>query len=242
MKPYKDRKTGETRLWFNTGEIDEWMETELQKASLYPSEENPQVDIESFVSGLDVDLDQYYPLPESILGMTQFKAGKRTKVLINRSLTLIAVDDPAAERWLRSKWRMTMAHEASHVMLHKSLFPTTAGQQSLFGMDDEVPGSEVNRDFHCLERNLVQGGPDWREVQANKGMAALLMPKSLFLALCCSEQERLFGMEIPILRDSPEATRLAQSLSELFDVSVQSVQIRLEELRVFAIPGQNRLI
>nr|AMP48642.1 hypothetical protein [uncultured bacterium] len=73
-------------------------------------------------------------------------------------------------------------------------------------------------------------------------MAALLMPKSLFLALCCSKQERLFGMEIPILRDSPEATRLAQSLSELFDVSVQSVQIRLEELKVFAIPGQNRLI
>lgn len=241
MKPYKCKITGEKRLWFKSGDIDDWMEVELHKANLYPSAENPQVDIETFVSGLDVDLDQHCPLPESVLGMTKFEAGKRTKVLINSTLTQIAVDDPAAVRWLRSKWRMTMAHEASHVLLHKSLFPTNAGQQSLFGFEDEDSGSESNRQFHCLERNLVQGGPDWREVQANKGMAALLMPKTLFLSLCSSEWERIFCDDRPIIRESPEVSVLTRTLSQLLDVSIQSVQIRLEELKVYAIPGQNRL-
>jgi hypothetical protein len=242
VKPYKCSKTGEQRLWFKPGEIDDWMEVELRKAKLYPTVENPQVDIETFVSGLDVDLDQYCPLPETVLGKTEFEAGKRTKVLINRALTMVAVDNADAARWLRSKWRMTMAHEASHVLLHKNLFPTNAGQRSLFDFEDDDSGSGANRHFHCLERNLARGGPDWREVQANKGMAALLMPKTLFLALCRSERERLFDAARPIFKDSAEALGLAQSLSERFDVSLQSVQIRLEELNVFATPGQIQLL
>lgn len=242
MKPYRCSKTGEQRLWFKPGEIDDWMEVELRKANLYPTAEKPQVDIESFVSGLDVDLDQYCPLPETVLGKTEFEAGKRTKVLINRALTMVAVDDADAARWLRSKWRMTMAHEASHVLLHKNLFPTNAGQLSLFDFEGDDSNFGANRHFHCLERNLAQGGSDWREVQANKGMAALLMPKVLFLALCRSEREQLFDVERPIFKNSPEAYGLAQSLGELFDVSVQSVQIRFETLDVFDTPGQAPLL
>jgi hypothetical protein len=241
VKPYKCSKTGEQRLWFKPGEIDNWMEVELRKAGLYPTADNPQVDIETFVSGLDVDLDQYCPLPETVLGKTEFEAGKRTKILINRSLTTIAVDDGDAVRWLRSKWRMTMAHEATHVLLHKSLFPSDARQQTLFAVEDDL-GSGSNKHYQCLERNLDRGGPDWREVQANKGMAALLMPKAFFLSLCRSERERLFDGERPILKDSPEALQLARSLSELFNVSIQSVQIRLEELNLFATPGQVQLL
>lgn len=242
MKPYKCSKTGEQKLWFKPGEIDDWMEAELRKAGLYPSTDKPQVDIGTFVAGLDVDLDEYCPLPETVLGKTEFEAGKRTKVLINRALTMVAVDDSDAAQWVRSKWRMTMAHEATHVLLHKSLFPSDARQQSLFALDDDNSDSGSNRHYQCLERNLDRGGPDWREVQANKGMAALLMPKALFLSLCQSERERLFNGSKPILKESSEAVRLARALSELFDVSVQSVQIRLEELGIFATPGQIELL
>lgn len=241
MKPYKCSKTGEQRLWFKPGEIDDWMEVELRTAGLYPTVQKPEVDIETFVAGLDVDLDQYCPLPDMVLGETRFKAGERTKVLINRGLTLAAVDDSDAERWLRSKWRMTMAHEATHVLLHKSLFPSNTNQQTLFSLEDES-GSGREKPYQCLERNLNRGGPDWREVQANKGMAALLMPKALFLSLYQSERERLFQASMPILKDSHEADRLTKSLSGLFDVSRQSVQIRLEELSVFATPGQIQML
>jgi hypothetical protein len=136
---------------------------------------------------------------------------------------------------------MTMAHEGTHVLLHKGLYPSDTRQQSLFADADE---SDTGRDksYQCLERNLTRGGSDWREVQANKGMAALLMPKGFFLSLCQSERERLFGVSKPILKESAEATQLAKSLGKLFDVSVQSVQIRLEELNVFATPGQIRLL
>lgn len=241
MKPYKCSKTGEQRLWFKPGEIDDWMEIELRTAGLYPTADNPIVDIESFVSGLDVDLDQYAPLPETVLGETRFEPGKRTKVRINRTLTQLAIDEEGAERWLRSKWRMTMAHEGTHALLHKGLFPSDTRQQSLFALEDES-SPDRDKSYRCLERNLTHGGSDWREIQANKGMAALLMPKALFLSLCQLERERLFGESKPIFKESAEASRLAKTLGKLFDVSVQSVQIRLEELSVFAIPGQAQML
>jgi IrrE N-terminal-like domain len=244
MKPYRSKETGELRLWFSPGEIDEWMEVELRKAGLYPTPEDPRVDIERFVDGyLDVDLDQYAPLSETVLGQTRFEAGKRARVLINRSLTAIAVDADDPEPWLRSKWRMTMAHEATHVLLHKGLYPSDTKQQTLFALDDEKgSGPGGDQTYQCLERNLTRGGGNWREVQANMGMAALLMPKALFLAVLQSERERLSIGSGPILKGSGEANQLARSLARRFDVSIQSVEIRLEEFKAFAVPGQVQLL
>jgi len=244
VKTYRARATGELRLWFKPGEIDDWMEVELRKANLYPTADDPVVDIERFVDRhLGVDLEQYAPLKCTVLGETRFEPGKKPKILINKSLTEIAVDEEDVEPWLRSKWRMTMAHEATHVLLHRGLYPSDDSQQMLFSVEDDNSSDGQNHAYQCLEKSLdAPGRGDWREVQANKGMAALLMPKSLFLVLYQAERERMAADSKPLLKGSPEASRIAKTLGRLFDVSVQSVEIRIQELNLFANPGQVQLL
>lgn len=244
MKPYKCSKTGQMKLFFKKGEIDDWMEVELRKAELYPTVENPVVDIESFVErNIDADLDQYSPLPGHVLGEARFEPGKRPKILINERLTVAAVDTEDAVAWLRSKWRMTMAHEATHVLLHRSLFPADTNQGTLFALEDEPVNDGRHGTYQHLERNEGRRGlVDWREVQANNGMAALLMPKGLFLTLSESERERLGFTRESLLEGATETYRLAKALGGLFDASTESVQIRLRELNMLATPGQGRLL
>ena len=77
-----------------------------------------------------------------------------------------------------------MAHEASHVLLHKGLYPSHTGQRIALRPRAGRPRSgRRTSTYQCLERNLRPGSGDWREVQANKGMAALLMPKASFLSM-----------------------------------------------------------
>jgi hypothetical protein len=232
------------QLFFKEGEIDDWMEVELRKAGLYPTVENPAVDIESLVERhVDADFDQYAPLPDNVLGEARFEPGERPKILISENLTRAAMDTEDAPPWCRSKWRMTLAHEATHVLLHRNLFPADKGQGMLFALDDETSDDGRHGTYQHLERNEVRRGPvDYREVQANKGMAALLMPKGLFLTLCDSERQRLGFEPDSLLEGATETYQLAKALGGLFDVSTESVQIRLKELNLLATPGQVRLL
>jgi hypothetical protein len=239
-KPYRGRD-GKPQLWFKPGEIDDWMEAELREAGLYPKPDRPAVDVESFVDRhLQVALEQYADLEPHVLGQTRFEAGRRPRVLINRNLTELAIDAENPPAWLRSKWRMTMAHEASHVLLHKCLYAADPNQQT-FGWDDEPEG--VGLTYHCLERNLTCGrGVDPREVQANNGMAALLLPRTFFLAACETGRTALGIDPNALTEDSFESHRLARKLADLCDVSVQSVSIRLAELGVLTQRGEVRFL
>lgn len=115
---------------------------------------------------------------------------------------------------------MTLAHEATHVLLHRNLFPSDKGQGMLFALDDESSDDGRHGTYQHLERNEGRRGPvDYREVQANKGMAALLMPKGLFLALCDSERVRLGFEPDSLLEGAAETYQLAKALGGLFDVS-----------------------
>jgi hypothetical protein len=233
MKPYRGRD-GKQQLWFKPGEIDDWMETELHRANLYPAPDRPAVDIECFVDRhLQVALEQYAALEPHVLGKTVFEPGRRPQVLINRALTELAVDAADPPAWLRSKWRMTIGHEATHVLLHKCLYAADPNQRT-FGWDDgpEEPACT----YHCLERNLAWDGRggDPREVQANNGMAALLMPKSFFLAACEAERMTLRIEPDALVEGSYQADRLVRRLAAVCDVSVQSAAIRLRELGVLS--------
>ncbi len=100
-----------------------------------------------------------------------------------RSVTS-ARDDSDAGIGTVGRWRATIAHEASHVYLHRYLyepeFAQTAGANHLT--------SDHGESVQCLHRDITPEHADvtstrrrldWREVQANIGMAALLMPRRL---------------------------------------------------------------
>ena len=180
MREYRSAD-GERRLWFDHGEIEGVMEDELHKAGMSPKSDAPVVDVEGFIEFyLGATLDQYADLDTDILGETRFVRGRPPFVFINRGLTEQAEGEVPPSGVL-GRWRATLAHEAAHVVLHRSFYELPSTQGSLW--DDN--SHEAPPLMRCLHRDIVTNRTpsDWREVQANRGMAGLLMPKRSFTEL-----------------------------------------------------------
>jgi IrrE N-terminal-like domain len=178
MKMYRGPE-GDERIWFEPAEIENIMEDELHRAGLWPTQGAPAVDVEAFIEGhLKASLDQYADLDRAVLGLTEFRQGVSPLVRINRDLTGSAMDAEWCPPGIHGRWRATLAHEACHVVLHRMLVEVNPDQTALF----EEHGRAALL-LRCLKREVTyrSGGRNWREVQANRGMAALLMPKPLFL-------------------------------------------------------------
>jgi hypothetical protein len=239
MRQYRT-PSGEERVFYEPSEIESMMESELRKAKLMPTESAPVVQLEPFIERhLKVKLDQYAQLEPAVLGLTEFFEGKPPRISINKDLTGSAVDDGESPPGVLGRWRATVAHEAGHVLLHCSLFEFAVGNMNLFGAG--APGEGGGRRLHrCLKRDVAHsGGGDWREVQANQAMAALLMPKSLFPKLARQHIEGAFPGHERIPFGGEE--RIAALLAPVVQVSKQAARIRLTTLGLVAPQGQARL-
>ncbi len=228
---------GAMRIWFEPGEIEAIAEDELRRAGLLPASDRPVVNIETFVEQyLRVELDQHAPLPPEILGLTEFIPGRPPRILVNADLTSSAVDPGDPPQGRRGRWRATLAHEAAHVLLHRALAEPDPNQLTLFGPFSPQPV------FRCLKREVAfGGGSDWREAQANRAMAALLMPRSLFLGAARQlRRQRATSAAMPIRESCVEPA--ATELAVLFDVSRQAASIRLAELGLVAAERQEHLL
>lgn len=244
MKRFRGRD-GTERLWYEAAEVEAMIEDELARASLLPTLDAPVVDIEKFIEGhLKAQLDQYAELEPTVLGVTEFRPGERPLVRINKDLTDSALDDPDSPDFLLGRWRATLAHEGSHIILHGCLFQINPQQGSLFDDPEEPEQEPVNRLQRCLKRDVTfrGNGSDWREVQANMGMAALLMPKPVFLAAFRQELDQASWSQRKIERNSHEAQALVAKLAAFFQVSRQAAVIRFETLGMLSTPGQAELL
>jgi IrrE N-terminal-like domain len=237
MKPYR-AKDGTERLWINPLEIEDRMSGELEKAGLLPGLEEPVINLESFVEfHLRAQFDPYAVLEPTVLGETEFRPGANPKISINQDLTGAALDDDESQPGILGRWRATVAHEAAHVILHRCLFNLNQDQGSLFDGDDSAePQAKLLQ--RCLKRDVMfrGSGGDWREIQANMGMAALLMPKAVFVPVFREEVERLGCRRVD--RRSCHITPLVVQLAKRFKVSKQAAGIRLETLQLITQPGQ----
>jgi hypothetical protein len=212
---------GEKRLWFEEDEIEQIMEDELRRGRLMPTESNCVVDLEALLDDhLRVPFDQHADLPPDVLGLTEFHPRKAPTVRINKDLTGI-IDDDWIPPGIEGRWRATVAHEAAHVVLHRMLFDEPLNQGSLFAADAAPQAKPALQ--RCLKRDLKHraGNYDWREVQANRGMAALLMPRKLFTKVARSTLKGTSAQEI---RDA------SRVLAAKFGVSGQAATIRLNTL------------
>ena len=231
MNWYRGPK-GDQRLWFEPSEIETTAEVELANAGLVPSIAHPVVDLERFLEQhLQVELDQYAALNADVLGLTEFASGRAPRVSINADLAGAALDYKDGTPGLIGRWRATLAHEGGHVLLHRVLFERDAGHVSLFGQD--VDKKTASRGLmRCLKRDVGYVGRvfDWREVQANRCMAALLMPRGLFVEVARRAMSDL-GIPTPA-EGSPDASVLAEELADRFAVSHQAATIRLTTLGV----------
>jgi len=232
MREYRSAD-GEQRLWYDPGEIDQLVEDELRRANLMPTVTKAATNLEAFVeSYLHCPLDQYRPLPAEVLGVTEFVRGKPPTISLNQDLTGAALDDEDAAPGQVGRWRATLAHEACHVLLHRTLFEFDENQGEMFPETDE--GQQ--RLQRCLKRDVghARWNSDWREVQANQGMAALLMPRKLFGRVVRAAANDL-GIGLTGLQEgSRDAVALSGILAWRFDVSRQAALIRLKTTEVIA--------
>jgi IrrE N-terminal-like domain len=186
-----------------------------------PSISEPVTDLERFVEGyLNAELDQYAELPDDVFGLTQFQAGRRPAVSLNSKLTESAEAD-FANPGAVGRWRATMAHEATHILLHRYLcdpeIAQLAGAQA--GGNTHVESAGLMR---CLHRDVMPVNAqdssqarrrrDWRENQANRGMAALLMPSRPFKRVAFQQMTNL-GLST-VSAGTTSADTLAAAIAE----------------------------
>jgi len=230
------RDTDGEQVWFEEGEIETLMEEELHKAYMMSSADLPVMGLDRFIEGhLKASLDPYVEMDARELGYTEFFEKEPPKISINKTLTGSALDEDETPPGRLGRYRATLAHEAAHVILHRRLFDALAGTMSLFGEEDAR--QRLGRVQKCFKRNVSFGWiGDRREFQANQGMAALLMPRPVFLEVAHREIDRIMpGREnVP----AGEERKVVEPLSRLFQVSKQAAKIRLETLGLVVAPGQ----
>lgn len=244
MKEYRSAG-GQRKLWYERNEIESIMQDELYRAKLLPdaNDDDVTVDLEALVEDhLKLSLDQHAPLDADILGMTDFLTGRPPKISINADLTgaFEEGDTPGIE----GRWRATLAHEVAHILLHRVLFEQDDLQRGLFSASELAPQKGPKNLMRCLKRNVVYrgGGSDWREVQANMGMSALLMPKEVFVRVVRNARAALSVPDGGLSSGSPDARALTEEVARRFSVSKQAAGIRLQGQGAVVAAAQSSLL
>jgi Zn-dependent peptidase ImmA (M78 family) len=234
---------GHQRVWYEPSDIERIMSEQLRAAKIRISTMSPVPDLEQLIEGhLRVELDQYAALPDDVLGLTEFDGGKSPRMFINANITSAADDNPP-QPGARGRWRATLAHEASHVILHRYLFdpdmapirrgdwrdPDSQNQPVVAGSLKRVEC--LHRDVNVEDSVIRRATPNWREVQANRGMASLLMPETWFVRVAT-----LNGAVKGSVHDqnSAKGTALIAAIAHAFDVSKQAAALRLKTFEMLA--------
>lgn len=213
------------RPFYSDDEIERICTNALAETGLLPEAPSP-TRIDRFVEKRFNARIIYEPMQPSILGFTEFSAkgveavhiaqppeGKRTK---------------SAERLMNS----TLAHEAGHGLMHAHLFALGLDHAGLFDKDPDVSQTRVmcregNSNVTAFPRRKYDGR--WWELQANRAIGALLMPKKLFLSFMETFMERqgaLGLVTLPATRRS-EAT---SAVADAFDVNPAAANVRINQM------------
>ena len=213
------RATQSSRPYLTDATIERLSREELVRANLYPVKPEP-IRIDRFLEKrFGSGCIEFEDLAENVLGYTRFTNEGVDKIVI--SLALVDEQDPVTRRRLNT----TLAHEAGHALLHAGLFKTESVNEALFDGDPDVAGSRIL----CREPGQPRYDGRWWELQANKMMAALLLPPVL-VTLCIDSL-----LEAPGLMGAPQLpaaarTVAARAVSDAFDVNPIAAKYRLATL------------
>ena len=168
--------------------------------------------------------EDYQALDSDVMGLTAFTYKGLDRIVIN---TVLEEDSsPTGRRRMRS----TLAHEVGHAVLHEDLFVEKLiferNQGELFGaLNRSAPSAIVCRN------NDIFGAPQrtqWWEIQANKFMAAVLLPEPLFLQVVTA----LVAYDDKKARPHERVTRYygtIDTISTTFNVSREMARIAVDK-------------
>ncbi|MCC6962539.1 MAG: ImmA/IrrE family metallo-endopeptidase [candidate division Zixibacteria bacterium] len=183
--------------------------------------------------GVDIDLvllkslkvePDFIHLPEGLLGRTKFYPDGSAVVEVSLELAEAAEADIVSRRRLRT----TLAHEAGHICCHRDLFIRDVATLSLFDKPEEqVQNSTILCREEVIGSRHYNG--EWWEYQANRCMAALLLPKEILKVQVAAvlEVNRLSDLEAAI--KNGRAVSAIRDLADVFDVSVEATIYRLKD-------------
>ena len=205
------------RPFLTDTEIENTCVDELRRVDLLPAEPGA-VRIDRFIEKRFGAPEEYEDLPEGILGLTRFGTKGVQAIVLSKALE--ADNSKPAERRVRT----TLANEGGHGLLHTHLFVLGETKPQFGDWSEKNKPKVLCRDH---ERHAYQG--DWWEIQANKAMASLLMPKHLVLKAVegfMIPAGLLGGQRLP--EESRE--RAIRELGDIFDVNAVVARYRLEAL------------
>lgn len=227
MKTFRTRRGPfAEQPYYTNQEIERTCAEELRAVGLFPEKPEP-IQIDLFIEKRFKVRVLYEDVPPSVLGYTHFGRNGVQSVVVSRAL--------AEERTAVSERRLstTLAHEAGHCLLHAHLFAFDEPPASLFGSAGGDDRSRILcRDGDVdADKPMKRAGYDgrWWEVQANKAMAALLLPSSLVEVAISSYLNRGSGLSVPglpaVLREEA-----ARRTALVFEVNPVVARIRLNVL------------
>lgn len=128
--------------------------------------------------------------------------------------------------------RFTLAHEASHWILHRSYHSPTNQKYEFRKPYLKTHSKDLERRFTGFKTEN-----DEEEWQANSLAAALLMPKIPFMEYALNEIQRIYGEETDYLIDdqSEDYVIAVENIAGMFNVSRQAAEIRLEQLDLLQV-------
>lgn len=114
-----------SRLYFEQDEIDQIMDEAFKRAGQPRLNDSEAVDVDAFIELHLKITPEYVALPDGVQGASDFFPSGKVKMRISDRLSQRAAhQETGAENFIRT----TLAHEAAHVLLHRSMFlAQTAG-------------------------------------------------------------------------------------------------------------------
>jgi hypothetical protein len=221
------------RLWLDEEEFDSAMDDIRHRAGADTFTVGGGVDVETVLARVYAPRFDYCALPQGVLGRTTFYPDGKLKVEISSQLSGEAEHATVSRRRLRS----TVAHECSHIGFHRYLYALNDGP----GLFPELRRDPSVLCYTPTIDNPQQRASDWWEYQANRGMAALLLPKVLFVEHVNGALKKLGvgSVEEAIRRGCSEA--LLDELMQTFDVNRPMVFYRLQQYGFIPNTEQGRL-
>ena len=222
-------------LWYEEEEIEKIMEDHrarffrtgiIKTATPFPIE----LFLEKYVPtviGREVNFDPYADVESKegsgIWGATYFYHD-HVDVKIDYRLTKQA--DQSIDK--AGPYLITIAHEASHCLMHAELLETNSDDENISSTSEQPQSICPSYDFNPVESDY---DGRWWEVQANRGMAALMMPRDEFL-FRFKRERKAYGMHdnVSLQEDEHKFGAVVGFLSRNFGVSKQAVKIRLIQL------------
>ena len=201
--------------------IERIAEERLTSLGLMPSSPGP-VSVERYCDKRWGFPEDYVDLPKGVLGEAVFSESGLVSISVSRAL-----DDSSPIGVIRT--RSTIAHEIGHGELHEEKFIAKIihdnTQGDLFIKPTASSASAKRVATVCREDQIFGYNKDeWWEVQANKFMAALLMPPSLLRQVFDS-----WNKEYPP-QDWPPIYPLEIVIADTFKVSQQMADIAAKRL------------